>query len=97
MVLSDTSASGTIPSELAQLPLLSILDLRGCRLTGPIPTELGALSSLEGLYVEDNRLTGSVPTELCPMLAALPPRLPLDMSTDCGSVSCPCPTGCPSC
>ncbi|KAM7250514.1 hypothetical protein ACFE04_022397 [Oxalis oulophora] len=55
--------SGTIPTFLAQLPLVQ-LSIMANRLTGSIPEEIGNLSMLGDLNVEDNLLGGSLPASI---------------------------------
>ncbi len=64
LALGDSELSGSIPTELGNLPNLRVLDLAQNELTGPIPAELGSLYSIVELYLYDNQLTGSIPTEL---------------------------------
>ena len=56
--------SGTIPSELGNLPKLQWLSLNNNQLTGSIPSELGNLPNLQWLFLRDNRLTGMIPAKL---------------------------------
>ena len=55
---------GPIPSGLATLEHLRVLDLAYNQLSGSIPRELGQLPKLEYLFLAHNRLTGSIPVEL---------------------------------
>ena len=55
---------GVIPTQLANLTALEVLDLGGGELTGVIPTQLGSLTKLTRLDLSDNRLTGGIPTQL---------------------------------
>ena len=61
--LVSQDLDGTIPPELARLPLTS-LRLNGNMLTGPIPPALGEMADLESLRLNGNRLTGAIPGEL---------------------------------
>jgi uncharacterized delta-60 repeat protein/gliding motility-associated-like protein len=56
--------TGSIPSELGNLPSLNFLSLAGNNLTGTIPSELGNLTALDLLDLSDNQLTGAIPVEL---------------------------------
>ena len=58
------SLNGPIPSGLATLEHLRVLDLAFNQLSGSIPRELGQLPELEYLFLAHNRLTGSIPVEL---------------------------------
>jgi Leucine-rich repeat (LRR) protein len=74
--LSWNQLTGSIPTELANLSLLTTLDLSGIvqyddngepilsGLSGTIPTSLGNLTQLTALHLSRNQLTGSIPTEL---------------------------------
>ena len=62
--LSETSLSGTIPTELGNLNVLDHLDLaRVPMLSGSIPSELGMLN-VRFLGLSGNGLNGRIPTEL---------------------------------
>ena len=56
--------NGPIPSTIATLEHLRVLDLAYNRLSGSMPSELGQLPELEYLWLAHNRLTGSIPIEL---------------------------------
>ena len=62
--LTSNQLKGEIPTELADLASLKLLDLGGNELTGPIPTWLSSLTNLEELYLWENELTGTIPAEL---------------------------------
>lgn len=55
--------NGTIPSTLAELPYLNIIELKLNPLRGHIPTQLAQLSMLTTLELSSNRLTGRVPSQ----------------------------------
>ena len=61
--------SGTIPTSLAFLTGLQLLDMNNNALTGTIPTQLGLLSAITGMYLYGNQLTGKIPTSLALMSA----------------------------
>ncbi|MCX6030820.1 MAG: fibronectin type III domain-containing protein [Chloroflexi bacterium] len=61
---NGNNLTGSIPSQLGNLPELTSLNLWGNRLSGSIPSELGNLSNLYVLGLFDNRLSGSIPPEL---------------------------------
>lgn len=62
--LASNGLAGTIPSELAELSGLRVLDLRSNALEGPIPAELGRASRLEVLDLAYNGLSGEIPRGL---------------------------------
>ncbi len=62
--LSGLELDGTVPSALAKLSGLELLELSENNLTGAIPTELGGLTRLGRLSLGQNRLTGSIPPSL---------------------------------
>eukprot|EP01044_Picomonas_judraskeda_P008206 COSAG03_NODE_923_length_5297_cov_3.031358_2_plen_1443_part_00 len=64
--VTDTTMSGTIPSELRELADLQTLALASNpSLSGTIPSELGELTNLQALYLNSNpRLSGTIPSEL---------------------------------
>ena len=61
--LVSRGLTGTIPPELADLPLLRLF-LNGNALTRAIPSELGNLVELTQLRLNGNALTGAIPSEL---------------------------------
>ncbi|KAJ3411166.1 Protein kinase C-like 1 [Chytridiales sp. JEL 0842] len=62
--LHRTGISGPIPSSLASLSSLQVLNLETNELTGTIPIFLTTLSSLTFLDLGTNQLTGTIPTEI---------------------------------
>ena len=56
--------TGSIPLELARLPRLQRLDLRGNQLTGAVPAEFASFANLRALDLRGNRLTGQIPAKL---------------------------------
>ena len=61
--LNRNSLSWAIPSELGNLPNLSILGLAWNQLSGALPSSLGNLSGLTRLSLHDNTgLSGSLPS-----------------------------------
>ena len=64
IVLVDNGLVGTIPAELGNLALLTILNLDNNQLDGSIPSELGNLTNLTLLNLSRNNLTGFIPMEL---------------------------------
>ncbi|KAF3964829.1 hypothetical protein CMV_010919 [Castanea mollissima] len=62
--LSYNSLFGTIPSNIAHLSKLSVLNLSYNQFTGRIPFEIGRLTSLHIFDLADNRMSGLIPQEL---------------------------------
>jgi hypothetical protein len=62
--LPNNNLSGSIPSELADLPNLVRLNLAGNDLAGLIPTELGQLENLERLDLSHNNFSDTIPPEI---------------------------------
>jgi len=75
LVLDGNGQTGTIPSEIGDLPILTVLGLTGTyecnkggcwwssQLSGSIPPEIGNLVNLKRLYLYDNQFT-SLPPEI---------------------------------
>ena len=57
--------TGTIPTELAQVPHLEELALYNNSLVGPVLSELGRMESLTLLSLYGINLTRSIPASLC--------------------------------
>ena len=62
--LRKNNLHGELPSELASLSRLNILDLSSNELSGQIPSELASLSRLNILDLSSNELSGQIPSEL---------------------------------
>jgi Leucine-rich repeat (LRR) protein len=58
------SLLGSIPVELGNCSLLSVLNLGSNKFIGSIPKELGNCTALKELYLYDNQLTGIIPESL---------------------------------
>ncbi|KAI2507637.1 hypothetical protein MHU86_6824 [Fragilaria crotonensis] len=54
--------TGTIPSTISQMTLLSYLSFSDSQLTGTIPSSISQLTRLTGLSFYDNLLTGTIPS-----------------------------------
>jgi hypothetical protein len=61
--LKQNELSGAIPSELAAMPVLALLDLSQNALTGIISPEFGNATALEIFNVSYNNLSGPLPVE----------------------------------
>ncbi|KAL3599523.1 hypothetical protein D5086_007441 [Populus alba] len=77
MLMQENRISGMIPSEIAHLSNLTVLNLTSNSLNGTIPAEINQMSSLEQLFLSHNLLTGAIPAALCqlPRLGTIPPTL----------------------
>uniref|UniRef100_A0A6N2K9H6 non-specific serine/threonine protein kinase n=1 Tax=Salix viminalis TaxID=40686 RepID=A0A6N2K9H6_SALVM len=64
MLLQENRISGIIPSEIAHLSNLTVLNLTSNSLNGTIPAEINQMSSLEQLFLSHNLLTGAIPAAL---------------------------------
>lgn len=64
LALFFNNLQGALPSSLAELTQLRVLDLHNNALTGPIPTDLGRLSALEYLDFSVNQFNGPMPGAL---------------------------------
>lgn len=62
--LRSNNLRGSLPSKLANLDNLRVLDLNTNRLTGTIPQELGGLSNLIDFNLGANNLSGTIPSSL---------------------------------
>ncbi|XP_021740898.1 polygalacturonase inhibitor 1-like [Chenopodium quinoa] len=61
----DIGLSGTIPSDIGDLPFLDFFTLAGnTNVTGPIPTSLAKLNKLYHLDIGHNSLTGPIPSQI---------------------------------
>lgn len=61
----SSGISGTLPTELGYLSVLTRLDESTSSLSGSLPSELGLLSALTELWIDGNpMLSGSLPSEL---------------------------------
>ena len=67
--------TGTIPSELGNMPNLRSLDLSGNNLTGTVPESLNSLTTLRGIDVRLNYLSGCVSEHLAELMIKADPDL----------------------
>ncbi len=61
LVLANNGLQGSLPSLLAELPALKVLDLSGNQLSGTLPSSIATLKALETLNLRGNQFTGAVP------------------------------------
>ncbi|CAB9528128.1 receptor-like protein kinase [Seminavis robusta] len=64
LTMTTNSLNGPLPTELALLPKLRVLNLAGNQLTGPIPSELYRLTALQELNLSGNALGSTISTEI---------------------------------
>ncbi|KAK3264720.1 hypothetical protein CYMTET_26558 [Cymbomonas tetramitiformis] len=64
MQLQHNHLTGTLPTELGELTVMTEMRLQHNHLTGTLPTEMGKLTAMNALQLSDIRLTGTLPTEL---------------------------------
>ncbi|XP_024026190.1 BRASSINOSTEROID INSENSITIVE 1-associated receptor kinase 1 [Morus notabilis] len=62
--LGNANLTGTLVSQLGQLPNLQYLELYSNNISGKIPEELGNLANLVSLDLYTNNLSGPIPTTL---------------------------------
>ncbi|MQL77301.1 hypothetical protein Taro_009711 [Colocasia esculenta] len=62
--LRDNAIFGAIPPDIANLSLLTLLDLSNNHLNGTIPSEMSLLPNLERLFLSNNLLHGPIPAPL---------------------------------
>jgi hypothetical protein len=63
--ISACDLTGTIPSQLANLPVIQEMRFSENRLIGTIPASLGNLKFLRTFQVEGNDLNGAMPEAIC--------------------------------
>ena len=91
LLLSDNALSGTIPSNLSAMSVLTYLSMGNNRVTGSIPATVGSISRLAWMSVSGNALNGTLPSTLTGMAAlgyvAAWVTTPghLCVTTDCGT------------
>ena len=61
LILRRRGLDGTVPADLASLPMLTELNLHSNALTGQIPSGIGNLTNLEQLLLHNNSLSGDFP------------------------------------
>lgn len=62
--LESNDLQGTLPTELAGLPNLMVLNLgKNSNVGGTLPTELALMSNLRFLVLRDNSMDGTIPSE----------------------------------
>ncbi|MFY8000002.1 MAG: leucine-rich repeat domain-containing protein, partial [Candidatus Kapaibacteriota bacterium] len=61
LVLPNNALLGALPTLLAELPALRVLDLTGNQLSGILPSSIATIKTLEVLRLRRNQFTGAVP------------------------------------
>lgn len=69
LMFNDRQLTGTIPTTMAALSLLTSLRLANNSLTGPLPSTIGLLTRLEILDLAHNAIDGRVPSQLANLSA----------------------------
>jgi Leucine-rich repeat (LRR) protein len=64
VLLGNNGLSGTIPSQIGNLALLTELNLSNNKLIDSIPADIGQLSGLTQLKLNSNELSGDIPSEI---------------------------------
>jgi hypothetical protein len=64
LYLNYNQFTGSIPSEIGNLPNLTSMYLNNNQFTGSIPSEIGNLTNLTHLFLSSNQLIGSIPPEI---------------------------------
>ncbi|CAK9168899.1 unnamed protein product [Ilex paraguariensis] len=64
MLLDNNQISGSIPSVIANLSYLEMLDMFYNQFTGHIPPDFGKFQNLQHLSLSGNQLSGNVPSSL---------------------------------
>ena len=60
----NNEISGTIPTQIGSLRVLSVLNAFSNRLHGQVPTEIGSATALELIDISKNDLEGSLPSQI---------------------------------
>jgi hypothetical protein len=60
--------TGSLPTELGSLGILTKLHLGSNLFSGPLPSEIGTLSALVELTVDSTNLSGTIPVEIGPLV-----------------------------
>ncbi|WCJ42118.1 receptor like protein 13 [Euphorbia peplus] len=64
MDLSCNNFSGSIPTQMGNLPMIQVLNLSHNSLIGPIPESFSNLTQIESLDLSFNNLEGKIPSQL---------------------------------
>ena len=62
--LRGNNLTGTLPSQIANLPNLENFDIQGNSVGGSIPPEIGNLTSLMFIFFNSNELSGTIPPQV---------------------------------
>ena len=69
VALPNNNLTGSLPSQIGNLPDLDQINLQSNQLTGSIPSELGQLSKLTRLIFSSNKLSGAIPITVANLAA----------------------------
>ena len=64
LFLTTNNLTGSIPTEIGDLPALQTLQLENNLLAGSIPTSIGNLTNLTSLDLRGNQLSGAIPNTI---------------------------------
>eukprot|EP00548_Thalassiothrix_antarctica_P007778 CAMPEP_0194131210 /NCGR_PEP_ID=MMETSP0152-20130528/2017_1 /TAXON_ID=1049557 /ORGANISM="Thalassiothrix antarctica, Strain L6-D1" /LENGTH=783 /DNA_ID=CAMNT_0038825915 /DNA_START=179 /DNA_END=2530 /DNA_ORIENTATION=- len=64
LVIHNEILIGSLPPDIALLPLVNLILDNNKHLTGPIPTEIGLLSKILKIRISGNELSGAIPSEI---------------------------------
>jgi len=92
--VTQSSLTGTIPTELGLMEDMIQMWFYGNQLTGTIPSEIGLLPAMNTFRVESNNLSGSMPLEVCDNVGFLKPLTVLGADCNSPSFDCACCTCC---
>jgi len=64
LILHNKILIGTLPPDIALLPLRNLILIKNIKLSGSIPTEIGLISALQKISISENEVSGTIPSEI---------------------------------